>query len=108
MITNLTNQEVYITADSRREAFLDFCLRHRCKTCPANTNDTELCQFNWLELKADVLLKPCPFCGDEAVLIKDKGRGHVSCKGSCIVEVTGDIVAFMVFAVGGLSGDPCP
>ena len=68
----MTNQELYKTAESRRKAYNEFCDRHECVTCPLSSKDYYDCQFDWLELPADVQLKPCPFCGGEAVIVELK------------------------------------
>ena len=75
----MTNQEVYKTADSRRKAFAKYCEHRECETCPA-LSDYYDCHFNWLELPADVQLKPCPFCGGEAVIVELKKHTIVGCK----------------------------
>lgn len=93
-----TNQELYKTANSRREAFIKFCRAHECAKCPALMKGYNECRFKWLELPADVQLKPCPFCGGEAVLDVYKGTGLVSCKSCTLVTQTGDDVLSAVEA----------
>ena len=84
-----TNQELYKTANSRREAFIKFCRAHECATCPALMKGYNECRFKWLELPADVQLQPCPFCGGEARVVEIKDWAEIKCS-ICDMVVQGD------------------
>ena len=84
-----TNQELYTTAKSRRVAFNEFCRKHKCDTCPAFNRVYFECRFNWLEMPADVQLKPCPFCGCEPEVVEIKDWAEIKCS-ICDMVVQGD------------------
>ena len=94
----MTNQELYKTAESRQKAFCEFCSSQHCTFCPLSINNPCDCRFLWLEMPAEIKLKPCPFCGGEAVLDVYKGTGLVSCKSCTLVTKNGDDVLSAVEA----------
>ena len=81
----MTNEEKFATTEERVTAFREFCHKTKyCNTCPAHLNMSERksgfgfdgCAIKWLTLEAESTetkeekLKPCPFCGSEAILQK--------------------------------------
>ena len=87
-----TNQELYKTAESRRKAFIEYCRKSKCEKCPLSGKDYYDCHFHWLELPADVQLKPCPFCGGEAEMVEIKEYAEARCSICQGVVQSGDDV----------------
>lgn len=93
----MTNAEKFKTAEERAIAFRKFCVKKICKGSEANCifsgkmhdKIKHNCEFAWLDLEYKEELRPCPFCGDEAVIFSvEEGVYCVSCTSdSCIANV---------------------
>lgn len=66
----MTNGEKFRAVVDRAYQFKLFCesQKHGCNDCKLKDCAGDGCRYAWLELEYKAELKPCPFCGGEAVL----------------------------------------
>lgn len=80
----MTNGEKFKTAEEQLDAFKVFCARKKCcSECEIGDThrkvlDGYVCPFAWLKLEAKAEKPmPCPFCGQECRIVKNKSNAFV-------------------------------
>jgi Lar family restriction alleviation protein len=89
----MTNGEKFKTAEERSRAYQKYCSSNgmECNKCPLRkVSSVVRCSFEWLNLEYKEELKPCPFCGGEAMERKSNKLYYVFCK-NCSVKTVDSI-----------------
>lgn len=89
----MTNGEKFRNPDERGKAFSAYCRKQVCDKCELdkfNKRQESCCFFHWLDLEYKEVLKPCPFCGSEAMNRKSNGLYYVFCT-NCSVKTVDSI-----------------